>query len=29
MRVHLDEMESVERFKEFLKNILIPIVERS
>lgn len=29
MEVHLDEMESVERFKEFLKNILIPIVERS
>ena len=29
MRVHLDEMESVDRFKEFLKNILIPIVEKS
>jgi hypothetical protein len=29
MRVHLDEMESVDRFKEFLKNILIPIVERN
>ena len=29
LQVHLDEMETVERFKEFLKNILIPIVERS
>lgn len=29
MGVHLDEMESVERFREFLKNILIPIVEKS
>ena len=29
LQVHLDEMESVEIFKEFLKNILIPIVERS
>lgn len=29
MGVHLDEMESVDRFKEFLKNILIPIVEKN